>query len=81
MSNDNLLERVQEIFRDLFDEPELVLTRETTADDVEAWDSLSHVNLVAQIESEFSIRFALGEIQSLTNVGDMLDLVAEKTAA
>lgn len=78
MENSKLLPRVEEIFKDLFDEPSLTLTRETTADDVEAWDSLSHVNLVSQIESEFDVRFALGEIQSLTNVGDMLDLLQEK---
>ena len=80
MDSSSLLPRVEQVFKDLFDEPELQLNREMTADDVEAWDSLSHVNLVAQIESEFSVRFALGEIQSLTNVGDMLDLLAEKLA-
>jgi acyl carrier protein len=78
MENSKLLPQVEQIFRELFDDPSLTLNRELTADDVEAWDSLSHVNLVSQIESEFDVRFALGEIQTLTNVGEMLDLLQEK---
>jgi len=78
MEHSKLLPQVEQIFRDLFDDPTLTLSRDLTADDVEAWDSLSHVNLVSQIESEFDVRFALGEIQTLTNVGEMLDLLQEK---
>jgi len=70
--------RLQEVFRDVFDEPGLTLRREMTAEDVEAWDSLSHINLLAAIEKEYKIRFDLAEVKSLRNVGDLMDMVAKK---
>jgi acyl carrier protein len=78
MENEALFSRVQDIFRDIFDNDELTIARETVADDVEDWDSLNHINLVTALEAEFKIRFALGELQGLKNVGDMLDLVQQK---
>jgi acyl carrier protein len=78
---DNLLEEVQAIFRDVFDQPDLVITRESNASTVEDWDSLAHVNLVTAIERRYKVKFALGELQDLKNVGDMLDLLAKKLAA
>jgi acyl carrier protein len=76
----NLLEQVQDIFRDILDQPELVLTRESSAYTVEDWDSLAHVNLVTAIEMRFKVKFALSELQTLRNVGDMLDLLEKKLA-
>ncbi|MFT5125713.1 MAG: acyl carrier protein [Kiritimatiellia bacterium] len=81
MENEALFSRVQDIFRDIFDNDELTIARETVADDVEDWDSLNHINLVTALEAEFKIRFALGELQGLKNVGDMLDLVQQKISA
>ena len=78
---DNLLEEVQEIFRDVIGDDELVITRESNASTVEDWDSLTHTNLVTAIEKRYKIRFALGELQELKNVGDMLDLIQKKLAA
>ena len=78
---DNVLEEVQAIFRDVFDQPDLVITRESNASTVEDWDSLAHVNLVTAIERRYKVKFALGELQDLKNVGDMLDLLAKKLAA
>ncbi|SFS10907.1 acyl carrier protein [Granulicella pectinivorans] len=78
---DNLLQQVQEIFRDVFDQPNLVITRESNASTVEDWDSLAHINLVNAIQKEFKIKFALGELQELKNVGDMIDLMHVKLAA
>ena len=77
----DLLPEIQEIFRDVFDDPTLVITRESNAATVEDWDSLAHVNLVTAIEKKYKIRFALGELQELKNVGDMIDLMQEKLAA
>src|ERR1700738_208595 len=77
----DLLPEIQEIFRDVFDEPNLVITRESTASTVEDWDSLAHVNLVTAIEKKYKIKFALGELQELKNVGDMIDLMEVKLAA
>jgi acyl carrier protein len=75
---DNLLPEVQEIFRDVFDQPDLVITRESNASTVEDWDSLSHINLITAITKKYQIKFALGELEDLKNVGDMLDLMRAK---
>ncbi len=72
------LERVTPIFHQVFEDDSIVIKRDTTADDVDAWDSLSHINLVIAIEMEFNIRFALGELQTLKNVGEMCDLIDKK---
>jgi acyl carrier protein len=78
---DSLLDELQAIFRDVFDQPNLAITRESNASTVEDWDSLTHVNLVTAIEKRYKIRFALGELQDLKNVGDMIDLMQKKLAA
>jgi acyl carrier protein len=72
------LARITPIFHQVFEDEDVVLKRETTADDIDAWDSLSHINLVIAIEMAFNIRFALGELQSLKNVGEMVDLIEKK---
>ncbi len=74
------LDKLAPIFRQVFEDEEIVLKRETTADDIDAWDSLSHINLVIAIEMEFRIRFALGELQALKNVGNLADLIDKKTS-
>ena len=76
----DLLPEIQRIFCDVFDDPNLVITRDSNASTVEDWDSLAHVNLVTAIETKYRIRFALGELQELKNVGDMIDLIQEKLA-
>jgi acyl carrier protein len=78
---DSILEEVQSIFRDILDQPDLILTRDSNANNVEDWDSLAHVNLVTAIERHYKIKFALGELQELKNVGDMIDLIQAKLAA
>jgi acyl carrier protein len=78
---DNILETLQSIFRDILDQPDLVLTPESNANSVEDWDSCAHINLVAAIEMHYKIRFALGELQELKNVGDMIELIYAKLAA
>jgi len=75
---DNIINKVQDIFRDIFDEDELVISEATTADDIEEWDSLNHINLISAIEKSFKIRFALGELQTLKNVGAMIELITAK---
>ena len=78
---DSILEELQSIFRDILDQPDLVLTRDSNASNVEDWDSLAHVNLVTAVERRYNIKFALGELQELKNVGDMIDLIQAKLAA
>ncbi|MGC1294604.1 MAG: acyl carrier protein [Alloacidobacterium sp.] len=75
---DSLLPEVQEIFRSVFDQPDLVITRESSASTVDDWDSLAHVNLVMAIERKYKVKFALGELKELENVGDLLDLTRKR---
>lgn len=78
MSREEILLKVQDIFRDIFDEDDLEIQDTTSADDIEDWDSLNHINLVSAVEKKFKIRFALGELQSLKDVGAMIDLMEKK---
>lgn len=74
------LEELTPIFRRVFDDDAIVLSRETTANDIDAWDSLSHMNLVTAVEMTFKLRIALGEIMTLKNVGHLADLIDRKLA-
>lgn len=76
----DILAELTPIFRVVFDDDSIVLTRQTTADDIDGWDSLSHMNLVMSVEVKFKVRFALGELPSLKNVGDLADLTLKKLA-
>lgn len=76
MNEQQIFDAVQNIFRDNFDDDSLVLTRETTADDIEDWDSLEQINLLTAIEKKFNIKFKLSDVRGLKDVGDLLDLVA-----
>ena len=73
-----ILERLQPIFCDVLDDQGLIITRQSNASNVEGWDSLAHINLIASIEQDLHVRFALGELQDLKDVGDMVDLIERK---
>ena len=78
MERNEILKRVEEIFREELEQEDLVLSDETTADDVDGWDSLSHVQLVAAMEEAFGIEFKSREILSWDNVGDLIDSIEKK---
>lgn len=80
MDEKTILAAVQDIFRDNFDDEELVITRETCADDIEDWDSLEQINLLTAIEKKFGLKFQLADVRGLANVGDLLDLITRMTA-
>lgn len=73
-----VLQQLQDIFRDIFEDDSIVLTEETTAADIEAWDSLMHLSLTAAVEDAFSIRFTTDEIISMKNVGDFVTAIERK---
>ena len=75
-----IIKDIQPIFRDVLDLPDLQLSRQSNASNVEGWDSLAHVNLVMAIEKRYKIKIALGELQDLKNVGEMADLIQKKLA-
>ena len=78
MSTDEILESLRKIMIDVFDLDDLQLTTQTTADDVEDWDSLSHIRLIVAVERQFKIKFQNSEIESLTNVGELVQVIARK---
>lgn len=75
MNSNELMEQIQTIFRDNFDDDSLEITRETTADDIEDWDSLEQINLLTAMEKQFGVKFRLEDVRDLENVGDMADLI------
>ena len=80
MTNEALLLQVQDIFRDVLDDEEIILESTSTADDVEGWDSLTHIQLIVAIEKHFKIKFTSKEILSWKNVGALITCLASKLA-
>jgi acyl carrier protein len=78
MNRAELFEKVQEIFRDIFDDENLIIEESTNSNDIDDWDSLNHINLVVAIESEVNIKFNFDELATLKDVGAMLDLILLK---
>lgn len=81
MSETEVMQQLNEIFRDLFELPELELTPEMSADDIDEWDSVNHVMLVVEIERQFKIKFHTAEVEEMKNVGDLVRLIVAKRAA
>lgn len=71
-------DKLQEIFRDIFEDNEIILREDMTADDIEDWDSLTHIQLIESIESAFKISFTLQEVSELNNVGEFIALTQKK---
>jgi acyl carrier protein len=69
------LRKVQGIFRDVFEDDEIIVTGETSAADIDSWDSLMHVTLIVTVEKEFGMRFTSSQISRLENVGDLVALI------
>ena len=78
MDRDEVMEKVCEIARDIFDDDELELNDDTIAADVDGWDSLTHLSLMNEIENEFEIKFEVKEVQGLSNVGELVDVILER---
>lgn len=73
-----IIEELQVIFREIFDEEDLVISRDTVAEDIEDWDSLTHVQLIIEIEKRYGIKFTTAEIKKAANVGEFIDIIKEK---
>lgn len=78
MSKAEIYEKLNEIFRDVFDDEDITVTETTTAADVDGWDSLTHIMLLSVIEDEFGIKFDMKAVQSLKNVGAMAELIESR---
>ena len=78
MSREEIYEQLNEVFRDVFDDDTIEVNDQTTSRDIEDWDSLEHINLMAAVESEFGIKFSMGQIVTMKNVGEMADIILQK---
>ena len=78
MSREEVIERLHEIFWDVFDDVDIRLTDATTSDDNEDWDSLELIKLVVEIENQFGMKFSMGEVHEMKNVGEMVDISIER---
>lgn len=70
--------RLNKVFRDVFDDDSITVNPKTTANDIEDWDSLEHITLISAVEKEFKMKFKMGEISSMKNVGEMAGIVAAR---
>ena len=75
MTTQQILDRLNPVFQDIFDDESLTVTEQTTADDVDGWDSLTHITLISAVEDEFGIRFAMKDLVKLKDVGELARLV------
>lgn len=75
MTREAVFETLNEVFRDVFDDENISVTDNTTSNDIEDWDSLEHINLLAAVEQEFGVKFNMGQVVSMKNVGEMADII------
>lgn len=75
MSREEVFAKVTEIFKEVFDDEDLVISDSTNSDDIEDWDSLEHIQLIVGMEKEFKVKFDIKTVNSLENVGQMIDLI------
>lgn len=78
MERKEIFEKLTEIFRDVMDNDEIVLEENTTAEDIEEWDSLAHVQLIEKIQAVFGVKFSAKEMMSWDDVGEFVDSIASK---
>ena len=81
MTENAILEKLQSVFRDVFEDDELSINRQSSADDVDGWDSLMHVSLMINVEREFGVKFSTTQVASLKDVGELVDLLESRLAA
>lgn len=75
MTREEVFTKLNEVFRDVFDDEAICVNENTTSADIEDWDSLEHINLLAAVEQEFGMKFNMGQVVSMKNVGEMADII------
>ena len=78
LSKDEIIERLDDVFRDVFDDDTLEVDENTTADDIEDWDSIEHITLIGAVEDEFKIRLKMGEVSGMKDVGEMIGIIEQR---
>jgi len=75
MSREEVFATLNEVFQDVFDDTSITVKEETTSEDIDGWDSLEHINLIAAVEQEFGMKFSMGQVVTMKNVGEMADII------
>ena len=75
MTREEVYETLNGVFQDVFDDESIEVNDETMSEDVDGWDSLEHINLIAAVEQEFGVKFNMGQVVSMKNVGEMVDII------
>ncbi len=78
MDKEKIKARLNEVFQDVFDDGSIEISESTTADDIDGWDSLEHITLISAVEKAFKMRFTMKEVSGMKNVGEMMDILAER---
>ena len=78
MSREEIYEQLNEVFRDVFDDDTIEVNDQTTSRDIADWDSLEHINLIAAIETQFGMKFTMGQVVTMKNVGEMVDIISSQ---
>ena len=78
MNREEVIKRLNEVFRDVFGDDSISVSEETTTADIEDWDSIEHINLIGSVESEFGMKFKMREVSGMKNVGEMIRIICER---
>lgn len=78
MERSEIFERLNRVFREVFDDDTITVNDSTTASDIEDWDSLMHITLISAVEDEFDISFNMKDVVKMKNVGDMADIIEQE---
>ncbi|MFZ5802860.1 MAG: acyl carrier protein [Candidatus Omnitrophota bacterium] len=78
MDREEIQQNLNQVFQDVFEDKSIAVRDDMTASDVKDWDSLNHVTLIVSVEKTFGVRFTTKEVNSLKNVGEMIDLIGKK---
>ena len=81
MNREEVYEQLTRVFSDVFDNEDITINDNTTADDIDEWDSMEYINLIMAVEEEFSIKFTMEQVNGMKNVGEMVGLIIEKVKA
>ena len=77
MTREEVFERLNGVFQEVFDDEDITVNDDTVADDVDGWDSFEHINLIVAIEEEFAFKIPMGKVVTMKNVGEMVDIILE----
>ena len=78
MTREEVFAKLNAVFQEIFDDDSIIVRDETTAADIEDWDSLEHINLMVAIEKDFGMKFNMAEVTGLKNVGEMVDVILKR---